>query len=182
MRISEITNAVRGYGLTVYNDGDRDICGFLDGSPVLIPSRVENDGNLRRLRFNEGKREIRSRGDIFCADAEIAALVREAVNEKLQRDADAANAFRVTHSGVTRRGKFVFVTVHVVSIQSGAPDIFKFTVEAPSYDVQYDGQAEFGKFISAFGLSEIGDTNELHGLTATVETHNGRPSFKRWAA
>jgi hypothetical protein len=181
LRVSEITSDVRGYALAVYNDGQRDVCGFLDGSPVLIPSRVEKDGNRRRLRFNEGRREIRSRGDIFCADSATAALVREAINEKLERERDAANAFRVTDSAITRRGKFLFVTAYVVSVRSGAPDVFKFTVEAPSYDVQEDGQKEFGRFLSALGVREIGDTNELHGLTATVETHNASQSFKRWA-
>lgn len=111
---------VRGYGLTIYNDGAREVCAFLDGSPVLAPAGVEKDGDRRRIRFAEGTRQLRSMGDIFCPDFEIAGLVRQALNEKLGRDRDAANAFVVTGSRVSRRRCYLFLSVDVRFLKSGA--------------------------------------------------------------
>ncbi|MDX0065889.1 hypothetical protein GOB13_23460 [Sinorhizobium meliloti] len=173
---------VRGYGLTIYNDGAREVCAFLDGSPVLAPAGVEKDGDLRRIRFAEGTRQLRSMGDIFCPDFEIAGFVRQALNEKLERDRDAANAFVVTGSRVSRRRCYLFLTVDARFLKSGGIEHFTFTLEAPSYEVQRDGQQEFAQFLSAVGLSSIEDSVELHGLEATLERRGDVVIFKRWAA
>lgn len=182
MRISDTSKPVHGYGLYLYDNGDSDVCGFLDGSPVLVPTNVEKDGDRRRFRFAEGTRKLRNLGDVFCPDIEAAAFVREAINEKLARDRDAANAFRVTGASVSRRSRFLFLRVFVAGIESGEPDCFEFTLEAPSYEVQKDGQRVFGQFLEAIGLSGVEDSDELVGLTATFERRHGQRMFKRWVA
>ncbi|WP_040114234.1 hypothetical protein [Rhizobium gallicum] len=69
--------------MTIYSDGEKNVCGFLDGSPVLVPTGVGKEDDRRRFRFSEGERELRSKGDIFCADMGTAGFVRQAINEKL---------------------------------------------------------------------------------------------------
>jgi len=44
----------------------KNVCGFLDGSPVLVPTGVVKEDDRRRFRFSEGERELRSKGEIFC--------------------------------------------------------------------------------------------------------------------
>lgn len=78
---------VRGYGLMLYDAPDGRTCGLLDGSPVLIPIRAESTPAGRRLRFAEGSRELRQLGDIFVVDHDLAGFVREAICEKLAREA-----------------------------------------------------------------------------------------------
>lgn len=112
----------------------------------------------------------------------MASFVREAINEKLGRERDLANAFRITITSLSRRNRFLFLRVFVAGVASGEPDCLEFTLEAPSYEVQKDGQQEFGQFLDAVGLTEIEDSDELVGLTATFERRQGRRVFKRWAA
>jgi hypothetical protein len=78
---------VHGYGLTIYAAPGGQTCAMMDHSPVLVPVRAELTPNGRRLRFAEGSRELRQLGDIFVADIEMAGFVREAINEKLAREA-----------------------------------------------------------------------------------------------
>lgn len=65
---------VRGYGLTIYNDGAREVCAFLDGSPVLAPAGVEKDGDRRRIRFAEGTRQLRSMETFFAPTSRLPDL------------------------------------------------------------------------------------------------------------
>ncbi|NVD41277.1 hypothetical protein HT585_20585 [Ensifer sp. HO-A22] len=176
------TRPVRGYGLMLYSDGNREVCGFLDGSPVLVPARVERDGNRRRFRFSEGAHLLRNLGDVFCPDMAIAGFVREAINEKLERDCEAANAFRITGTKVSRRNRYLFVRVDVFILKTGESNDFTFVLEAPSLDVQEDGQREFGQLVKAVGLTEVEDSDELVGRTATFERHGEVVAFKTWAA
>ncbi|MGX5723386.1 hypothetical protein, partial [Shinella zoogloeoides] len=173
----------RGYGLTLYSDHvGRKGCGFMDGSPVLTPTRIERTPKGRRIRFTEGKRELRQTGDIFCANSETAGLVREALNEKFERDRAAANAFRVVSATVSQRQRFFFLHVTVASVATGATETLSFTLEAPDCHVQDDGQAEFGRFVEALGLSSVDDTHELVVQTATFEGTGDARVFKRWPA
>jgi hypothetical protein len=174
---------VRGYGLTIYRDhNDHESCGFMDGSPVLVPTRTERTSEGRRIRFAEGKRELQRAGDVFCADVETAGLVRDALNEKFSRERDAANAFRVVSATVSSRRCYCFLHVTVVSVATGSTETMSFTLEAPDYEVQRDGQAEFGRFIDALGLTEIEDSDLLVGRTATFEGAGESRIFKRWSA
>ncbi|AXV15266.1 hypothetical protein CYG48_05840 [Neorhizobium sp. SOG26] len=157
--------AVRGYGLAIYSDGNADRCGFLDHSPVLVPSFAERVAGRRRLRFHEGPRLTRRGGDIFCADGNTANFVRQAVEETLQRERDDANAFRVTGASVSQRRLYKFLRVSVTKIESGAEDSRTFTLEAPSLEVQQCGQREFAEFLTALDKREIDDPDELVGLT-----------------
>ena len=170
----------KGYGLTIFNDGERDICAFVDGSPVLVPSRIERDGSRRRFRFTEGSREIRARGDIFCADSETSGFVREAINEKIQRDSDAANAFRIVAAKASRRQSYLFMHITTVRVHTGDTEAISFTLEAPSYEVQQDGQREVGAFLDALGRAFLNESDELLGLTATFEIRNGERVYKKW--
>jgi hypothetical protein len=178
-RIITEPRPVLGYGLTIWNDGEREQCGFLDGSPVLTPSAVE-PGERRRLRFNEGPRQIRAVGDIFCPDIEVACLAREAINEKLQRDRDEDNAFFVADASVSRRVRYLFVRVTIQNRKSGERERIAFTVEAPRAELQEEGQQEFMHFIDALGVSVPEDVERLRGCTATFEWRNGSRIFKRW--
>jgi len=172
-----------GYGLMLYADpSGRKGCGFLDGSPVLTPTRIERTPEGRRIRFAEGKRELPRAGDIFCANSETAGLVREAINEKFARERDSVNAFRVVSATVSNRRCYCFLHVTVVNIATGSVDTMSFTLEAPDYDVQKDGQAEFGRFIDALGLMEIEDSDLLVGRTATFEGAGEARIFRRWPA
>ncbi len=182
MRIPETNKPVRGYGLLIYNDGDREVCNLLDGSPVLVPTNIERDGNRRRFRFSEGTRELRNLGDVFCPDMGIAGFVREAINEKLERDCDAANAFRITGTRVSRRNRYLFLRVDVFILKTGEANDFFFVLEAPSREVQDDGQREFGKLLAAVGLTEVEDGDELVGRTATFERRGDFVTFKSRAA
>ncbi|MBB4272771.1 hypothetical protein [Rhizobium mongolense] len=182
MRISDTSRPVHGYGLMIYSDGEKNVCGFLDGSPVLVPTGVGKEDDRRRFRFSEGERELRTKGDIFCADMGTAGFVRQAINEKLERDRDAANAFRIVETHVSRRRRYEFLNVSTVRLQTGDIETLGFTLEAPSYEVQQEGRREFGQLLDAVGLTSIDDSNELHGLTATFEIRNGDRVFKRWAA
>jgi len=172
-----------GYGLMLFNDpSGRKGCGFMDGSPVLTPTRIERTPEGRRIRFTEGKRELRQCGDIFCASSATAGLVREAINEKFERDRAAANAFRVVSATVSSRRHYFFLHVTVASVATGATETLSFTLEAPDYDVQKDGQAEFGRFIDALGLTEIEDSDLLIGRTATFEGFGEHRQYRRWSA
>lgn len=172
-----------GYGLFLYQDHlGRDFCGFLDGSPVLTPTKVERTSDGRRLRFAEGSRELRQAGDIFCADPETAGLVREALNEFFERKRAEASAFRVTSAKVSRRQAYLFLCVEITGIRSGVTETVSFTLEAPDQEVQREGQAEFNQFIDALGLSLCGDSDEIVGRTATFESASEGHVFKRWAA
>ncbi|WLR98614.1 hypothetical protein [Shinella sumterensis] len=167
----------------LYKDpSGRKGCGFMDGSPVLTPTRIERTPEGRRIRFAEGKRELRQIGDIFCANSETAGLVREAINEKLERDRAAANAFKVVSAAVSSRLRYCFIHVTVASVATGATETLSFTLEAPGYDVQRDGQAEFGRFVDALGLTEIDDSDLLVGRTATFEGAGESRIFRRWPA
>ncbi|MEF2549985.1 hypothetical protein VQ042_01220 [Aurantimonas sp. A2-1-M11] len=77
---------INGFGLVIYHDGASTICGFLDGSPVLQPVRIEATPTGRRIRFSEGKGELRRLGDVFVADPDLAGFVAAAINEKLAGD------------------------------------------------------------------------------------------------
>ncbi len=174
---------IRGYGLTLYTDpGGRKGCGFIDGSPVLTPTRIERTAEGRRIRFAEGGGELRRVGDIFCANSETAGLVRQALTEKFERDRAAANAFRVVSATVSNRRRFCFLHVTVANVATGGSETLSFTLEAPSYDVQKDGQAEFGRFIDALGLTEVDDSDLLVGRTATYEGAGEARIFRRWPA
>jgi hypothetical protein len=121
---------------------------------------------------------------------QTAGFVREAINEKLQREReekierelDAANAFQVTRTNVTRRRLYLFVHVDVVFLASGKTDTFSFALEAPSRELREDAQREFGQLLRAVGLTEIEDSDELLGRTATLERRNEGVVFKRWVA
>lgn len=177
------TTPVRGYGLLMYNDQNgHEVCGFLDGSPVLVPTRAERTPEGRRIRFAEGKRELRQFGDIFCADPTIAGLVRKALNEKFSRERDAANAFKVISANVSSRRRFSFLHVGIANLLTGASETLSFTLEAPAYYVQKDGQEEFSRFIDALGLTEIEDSDLLVGRIATFEGAGEGRIFKRWPA
>lgn len=172
-----------GYGLMLFKDpSGRKGCGFMDGSPVLTPTRIERTPEGRRIRFAEGKRELRQIGDIFCANSETAGLVREAINEKFERDRAAANAFRVVSATVSSRRRYCFIHVTVASVATGGSETLSFTLEAPDYDVQKDGQAEFGRFIDALGLTEVEDSDLLIGRTATFMCCGEHRQYRRWSA
>ncbi|WP_421579951.1 hypothetical protein [Shinella sp. M31] len=172
---------VRGYGLTLYRDQDgHDVCGFLDGSPVLVPTRTEKTPEGRRIRFAEGKRELPQVGDIFCANSETAGLVRDALNEKFGRERDAVNAFRVVSANLSRRQRYLFLYVGIANMQTGSVDTVSFTLEAPDERVQRDGQAKFGRFVDALGLTEIADSDMLLGRAATMGGTGEARIFRRW--
>lgn len=181
LRSNLSTRPVRGYGLTLYSDQTgHDVCGFMDGSPVLTPTRIERTPEGRRIRFAEGPRELRQAGDIFCANSATAGLVREAINEKFARERDSANAFRVVSATVSHRRCYCFLHVTVANVATGSIDTLSFTLESPDYDVQKDGQAEFGRFIDALGLTEIDDSDLLIGRTGTFSGAGESRVYKRW--
>lgn len=180
---SAIAEPIRGYGLMIYEDQNgREICGSMDGSPVLTPTGIERQGGVRRIRFSEGSRKLRQLGDIFCADPETVGLVRRALNELFERESAAANAFRVTSARVSRRQRFQFLYVGVSNMATGANEVLDFTLEAPDFHVQQDGQVEFGRFIDALGLASVDDSDQLVGRTATFEKIGERRVYARWTA
>lgn len=183
MRSNLSTRPVSGYGLFKYRDHlGRQACGFLDGSPVLVPTKVERTPDGRRLRFAEGARELQQLGDIFCANSEVAGLVREALNEKFERQRAEANAFRITSAKISRRQAYLFLHAELTGIRTGVTDTVSFTLEAPDYKLQREGRREFEHFIEALGLGSCDDTDQLVGRTATFESASEDRVFKRWAA
>lgn len=177
------TRPVRGYGLAIYRDQcDHKFCGFLDGSAVLVPTRTERTPEGRRIRFSEGTRELRAAGDVFCADAETAGLVRQALTEHFERERADANAFRVVSANPSQRQRYLFLYVGIANMRTGAVDTVSFTLEAPDLHVQRDGQAEFVRFIDALGLTEIDDSDLLIGRTATFSGSGRGRVFRRWSA
>ncbi|UNK36553.1 hypothetical protein MNR02_08500 [Shinella sp. H4-D48] len=123
---------------------------------------------------------IRQFGDIFCADPTTAGLVRQALNEKFGRERDAVNAFRVVLANLSRRQRYLFLYVGIANMQTGSVDTVSFTLEAPDERVQRDGQAKFGRFIDALGLTEIADSDLLIGRTGTFSGAGESRVYKRW--
>lgn len=82
---------VTGYGLVINEELDGRTCRYVDFSPVLTPvgASASASAAVRRMRFTEGRRDLRQAGDVFCVDPRTAEFVREAINEKIARDEEA---------------------------------------------------------------------------------------------
>tara|TARA_R110002020_G_scaffold53905_8_gene150469 strand:+ start:5555 stop:6139 length:585 start_codon:yes stop_codon:yes gene_type:complete len=177
-----MSNGINGYGLMIYNDGTRDVCGLLDGSPVLRPSRIENTENGRRFRFAEGKREVRSLGDIFCPNMTTAGFVREAVNEKLERDAAreearqklARTAFVVESVVERERGSMSFVAVHCSYINPPHERFhLNFVSGARRPELNMLARQELESFAFSLGLPKIDHVEDMIGRTASMALDDG---------
>ncbi|MDI7923384.1 hypothetical protein [Ferirhizobium litorale] len=168
---------IRGYALAV--DRDRDTAYFLDGSPVLLPEGViANDNELWRFQFveNPGHRLDTSRcrrvvGDVFCADYRTSLFVREAIQEKLEREAEevAAGAFRIFGADISRVDGDDVLKLAATRIRDSQTLTFDIVLQSKNKGRQYDGQLAFSRLCKALRISEIDDCDLLVGRIASLK-------------
>ncbi|AHG47893.1 hypothetical protein RLEG12_18525 [Rhizobium leguminosarum bv. trifolii CB782] len=166
-----------GYALAI--DHHRDVAYFLDGSPVLSPSAVvANDNGPRRLELieNPGQQLNTSRcrrvvGDVFCADIDTASFVKDAVQEKLARDAAAvaAGTFRIFGTDIRIKGGEAVLKLAATRLADSETLTFEMVLESGDFTRQAEGQWLFTRLCRALRISDIEDADLLVGQVASVK-------------
>lgn len=172
---------VTGYALAI--DYHRNGAYFLDGSPVLVPSAViANDNSPRRLELveNPGRKLDTSRcrrvvGDIFCADIHTAAFVKEAIEEKLEKQAAAiaGNAFRIFGTDITIKDGETVLKLAATRIADSETLNFEMVLESADFTRQAEGQWLFSRLCHVLRITDIDDSDLLIGRVASVSEQPG---------
>lgn len=185
VRRSERTQneTVRGYGLGL-DLTETDTAAriyWLGGSPVLSVGKTEHSGKRRRLGLVEwyGKTPPQphaSRGvaDIFCVDWRTADYVRNAVQEKIERDkpqpVDLSHPqrFQIIDTDVSSDGPCTTLSLSCRGLETGAVCNLLIPLESADYETQQRGQRELAQLAAVLGISVLDDADILIGRRATV--------------